>query len=73
MKVTEPHIVVGVLLLMFWLLGFQYWSSANSDLKLHSTRLYNQQRNWWLAVAAIVIVATVGYHIATHGFKPLWL
>ena len=73
MKVTEPHIVIAALCLLLWLLGYLSWSSSNSDLKIQSLRLYNRQRNWWLAVVAIVIVATVVYHIATHGFKPLWL
>jgi uncharacterized membrane protein YidH (DUF202 family) len=73
MKVTEPHIVYGALALLLWLLGYLSWSSANSDLKLQSPRLYNQQRRWWLAAVLIVVGFMVVYHLATHGLRPPWV
>jgi lysylphosphatidylglycerol synthetase-like protein (DUF2156 family) len=73
MKAVHWDIAIGVLALALWLLSFQTWWGQNSELRRHSPERFNRRLGWWLVAALIVIVATVIYHIATHGFKPLWL
>lgn len=65
MKELHPDIGVGILLLAFWLLAFQYWWGRDSELRLHNPECFKRRLIGWLVTAVIIVLGTVTYHVAT--------